>query len=180
MLSLLLFISFISTLQAFWSTPCQQPVYVDYCRCQRYNPCGGGGYPPSGTGQYAVAQPRVRGWEGGEEGWREERRITKPPKFVFVWSDEEEEEEVRRPIPRKKIVHVEEENLVIPPSMKRPRPSQKKTRVDGDLDAKALLELDSAEIEKGRIKSKTTEEEDLWTDSETPSKGTLDPAAAAA
>lgn len=128
----------------------------------------------TGTG-YAL--PRGRGREG--EGWGEENlplsRIDKPRKFVFIWSDEEDENEERlKSVPEGRIrIRPEPRGeLVIPPSIKRTKTQPKDEEI---LDTDALLELNSSEIEKGRIKSSKSskDEEDLWTDREKPSKGTI-------
>ncbi|KAF8364140.1 hypothetical protein PRIPAC_91063, partial [Pristionchus pacificus] len=164
---LLLFISTLPSIKAtFWSSPPCQPVYYP-CTYRGYGSCGSSS---TGTG-YAL--PRGR----GGEGWGEESRprIDKPRKFVFIWSDEEDENEERlKSVPEGRIRPEPRGELVIPPTIKRTKTPPKDEEI---LDTDALLELNSSEIEKGRIKSSKSskDEEDLWTDREKPSKGTIVP-----
>ncbi|GMR36870.1 hypothetical protein PMAYCL1PPCAC_07065 [Pristionchus mayeri] len=161
---LLLPIYLLPLIAAFCSPPSSQP--VSPCRCHRYNPCGF-----SSPGETGYAMPR----EGG--GWGEQN--LSPPshiksrKFVFIWSDEEEETDGRMKssfLPPRVREEERKEEMVVPPTIKR----TKTHKGEEILDAPSLLEIDSAEIEQGRIKSsKSSNDEDLWTDSETPSKGTL-------
>ncbi|GMS92688.1 hypothetical protein PENTCL1PPCAC_14863 [Pristionchus entomophagus] len=162
--SLLLSASLLPLLSATWTIPSYQPVPYSSCRCQRYNQCGVTGYSTE-TG-YSLP---VRGEGGGcDRGtFSPIPRIAKPRKFEFIWNDEE--------VAAGSRVRIAPGGRMRPEGRVTPIIERRKLKNPKDDDpaafTAALLELDS-EIEKERTKStKSSYDEDLWADRETPSKG---------
>ncbi|GMR56943.1 hypothetical protein PMAYCL1PPCAC_27138, partial [Pristionchus mayeri] len=165
---ILLCFSVLAPITAFWYLPACQPAYYE-CRCQRYNSCCSS--TPLEIG-YAMPRGVPGGWESAER-FSPHTPSAKSHKFAFFWSDEEDGAEDDRtriePDDMTKTITPEPNiEMIVPPPIKRPKTKK------GEESPDALLELSSAEIEQGRIKSsKSSKDDDLRTDSETPSTGSL-------
>ncbi|GMR40076.1 hypothetical protein PMAYCL1PPCAC_10271, partial [Pristionchus mayeri] len=135
---ILLCLSFLASITALWTSPSCQPAYSS--RCQQYNSCYS-----SSPGEAGYAMPRVAGrWDAGRLSSR--CNSVKSRKFAFNWSKEEASDSMALTGPGRR-------NGMVRRSKYR----------NGEEIRDTLLDIDSAELEKGRMASrKLSKGQDLW------------------